>query len=143
MQVESARNVTATLATARTLICGGPRTGKTTLAERMARESGCALRHTDSLISTHDWSSASAEVMHWFDVPGPWIVEGVAVGRALRKWLEAHPGNDRPADRLLWGGRCWVPLTPGQAAMAKGCETVLLEIMPELRRRGLRAETFY
>ena len=40
----------------------------------------------DDLIDTHEWSAASAEVARWLDDEGPWIIEGVAMSRALRKW---------------------------------------------------------
>ena len=81
----------------RVVIAGGPRTGKTTHANKLGAESGARVRHTDDLIGRLEWSAASQEVSQWFDEPGPWIVEGVAVPRAVRKWLAAHPSKkDKP-----------------------------------------------
>ena len=154
----------------RTVIAGGPKTGKSTLADALdirPDPNGCELcgsperggrystleegpgdplecplcdsipyvRHTDHLIHL-GWSEASAAAALWFDTPGPWVVEGVAAPRALRKWLAAHP-EGKPCDVLIVLTEPHEPLTPGQAAMAKGCETVLREVRGELERRGV------
>ena len=113
----------------RLAIVGWPRAGKTTLALARARELSCVARHTDDLIGRLDWSAASEEVARWFDEPGPWLIEGVAVPRALRKWRLAHPGESPPVDTLIYlpRGR-FCDLSPGQAAMGKGCDTVLAEL---------------
>lgn len=91
---------------------------------------------TDALIATHSWSEASARVSLWLDCPGPFIIEGVAAVRALRKWLERNR-TGKPADLIIamWIAR--VPLTDGQERMAKGCRTVWREISPELEARGV------
>jgi hypothetical protein len=120
----------------RICIGGGPRTGKTRLAAECEAR-GMTVHHTDALIGSHEWSEASAEVARWLDEPGPFVVEGVAIARALRKWLAAHP-EGRPCEVLYWARRPWVEQTPGQAIMAKGCEKVFAEIRPELERRGVR-----
>jgi hypothetical protein len=119
----------------RTVVAGGPRTGKTTRADELAAATGAPVRHTDD-VQGLDWSAASLEVSTWFGAPGPWVIEGVAAGRALRKWLAAHP-TGMPADRVYWTPSPLVPRTPGQEAMAKGCETVFREILPLLRARGV------
>lgn len=126
----------------RILIAGWPKAGKTTLAQRMSEEAeaGFVVRHTDDLISTHDWSAASLEVSTWMDAPGPWIIEGVSVPRALRKWLERSPG--KPADIVYWSSLARVPLTPAQAAMGKGCTTVWDAVRDELVQRGVTIRTF-
>lgn len=116
--------------TMRIAIAGGPRCGKTTLAETLG-----AARHTDDLIE-RGWSEASALTATWFDEPGPWIIEGVAVPRALRKWLAANP-EGRPCDVVHWLGAPRVPLTDGQVSMFKGCAKVWGEIVGELQRRGV------
>ena len=113
----------------RIVIAGGPRTGKTTLSKLVGAST---VRHTDDL----GWSEASAEVSTWFDVDGSWIVEGVAVPRALRKWLAANP-DGKPCDVAYWLEEPHERLTPGQASMAKGCAKVWGEILPELEARGV------
>lgn len=115
----------------RIAIAGGPRCGKTTLAASFGEA-----RHTDDLIGSKDWSAASAEVATWFDADDPWIIEGVAVPRALRKWLIAHP-DGKPCDVVHWLITPHVPLTKGQLGMLRGCETVWREIVGELTRRGV------
>jgi len=119
----------------RIVICGGPRTGKTLLANRMfvgevpprLHPNHPAPRHTDDLIAL-GWSEASAAAALWLDEPGQWIIEGVVLARALRKWREAHPGEPPPVDRVIRLTTPHVELTKGQAAMAKGEATVWQEI---------------
>lgn len=150
----------------RIVICGGPRTGKTTMAvdlqsqaigyghcphcegsngryaalpgDQRTRCPRCGAvplsRYTDDLIpqvahlGKDGWSEASRIASAWLDAPGPWIVEGVAMSRALRKWRDAHPGEPPPVDRVI---RMTVPVverTAGQVAMAKGEAKVWAEI---------------
>lgn len=141
----------------RIVILGGPKTGKTTLAEHFslggtwtpehgtgpgrARGPGAkAVRHTDDLISL-GWSEASQAASAWFDEPGPWIIEGVAAVRALRKWRDQHPGERPPVDRVIYLTRPFVDLTPGQRSMAKGVDTVWEEIVDWLRHHGISIES--
>ena len=115
----------------RRAITGSPKAGKTTIA-------GARALHTDDLKDLHSWSAASEVASSWFDMPGSDLcVEGVTVPRALRKWLATHP-EGRPIDELLVLGTPHQPLTPGQQAMAKGINTVLKEIEPELIKRGVK-----
>ncbi len=121
----------------RILICGVPRSGKTTLAAELERKHGLRARHTDDLIHL-GWSEASAAAADWLDLPGPWIVEGVAVGRALRKWLAQASG--KPADVVYWLGRERSPLSDGQTSMSAGCWSVWNEVLPELLGRRVKVE---
>lgn len=125
----------------RILIAGWPRAGKTTLAGQISTAERIPVRDTDSLISTHAWSEASEVVAGWLTEPGPWICEGVAIPRALRKWLLAHP-EGIPADVLHWSETPREALTKEQTAMGKGCTTVWNQVRDELVRRGLRVEMF-
>jgi hypothetical protein len=136
----------------RTCIYGGPRTGKTTLALALGEERNAMkadddgtwhpakvtrVRHTDDLMSGLAWSEVSQKIAdQWLTEPGPWIIEGVACARALRKWLRANP-EGKPCDEviLLWSPH--VELTSGQASMAKGCRKVWLEIAGQLKARGV------
>lgn len=114
------------------------------LADKLSAESAplrFVVRHTDDLISTHEWSAASLEASRWIDEPGPWIIEGVALPRAIRKWLERNP-TGMPADVLYWSSMPRIPLTPGQSAMGKGCDTVWDAIRDEVARRGVKLKFF-
>jgi hypothetical protein len=102
----------------RLALCGGPRTGKSTLATMLGRD-GRSVLHTDALIGL-GWSEASAEAMRLAnETRGRIVIEGVAVPRALRKGLKV--------DLVVWLERAWEPLSPGQASMTKACRTVLDE----------------
>lgn len=125
----------------RILVAGGPRTGKTAIALQLGAERACRVRHTDDLIGQHSWSDASALVAEWMDEPGPWIIEGVSIPRALRKWIGTHP-HGLPADVLYWGEAPKVPLTPGQRTMSIGCASVWLEVKETLITRGMRVTVF-
>ena len=118
----------------RVLIAGGPRTGKSTLAGTL----GLPVRSTDSVIEL-GWSQASAEVAVWLDSAGPWCIEGVAVVRALRKWLRAH-ATGKPCDRVVMLTAPRVEWTRGQHVMAVGVATVWDNLKPELQARGVVIE---
>lgn len=112
----------------RIIIVGGPKTGKTTLAKKLGGG-----RSTDEVMHL-GWSEASDEVATWFDAPGPWVIEGVAIPRALRKWRQMHPNKPAPVDRLIRMRMPKQQLDVGQASMAKGVETVLAEVLPWLQK---------
>jgi hypothetical protein len=137
-----AHAATARLSTGpRVVIMGGPRVGKTHLANRLGGEHGMAYHSTDELIGKMAWSDVSAEVVRWFeDMDGPYVVEGVASVRAVRKWCAAHP-EGLPADFFLWLSIPRVERTKGQVAMGKGCASIWTEVEPELRKRGARIFT--
>lgn len=125
----------------RIVITGWPGTGKTTTcAPEQAALAGVpadAVRHTDDLIGVMDWSDASAEVARWLDEPGPWVIEGVACARAIRKWFESHPGERLPIDRLVICRQPLKELSGRQAGMGRGVDTVLAEILPDLEEAGV------
>lgn len=135
----------------RVAIVGGPKTGKTTLSHQLADGANIAVRHTDELIPL-GWSEASETAAQWFNDDGPWVIEGVAVARALRKWLrqcdtfrstgemENSTLTVKPCDRLIVLERPWVDLSAGQLAMGKGVFTVLDEVLPELVTIGVEIE---
>jgi len=117
------------------VIAGGPRVGKSTLTRKLG--AGRMVRGSDALIGL-GWSGASEAASRWFDEPGPWICEGVAMPRTLRKWLRRNPGAAKPCELVVWLGAPVVQRVAGQDAMAAGCLTVWREIRPELFRRGVR-----
>ena len=93
------------------------------------------VRHTDDTMDA-EWSEASALAAEWFDEPDALVIEGVAVPRALRKWLAAHP-EGKPCDKIIVLNQPFEDLTKGQISMAKGVATVFTQIYPELLKRGV------
>jgi len=121
----------------RTVIAGGPRAGKSTLASKLVELiPGCRLRHGEELVGL-EWSAGSDKAALWLDEPGPWVCDNVAMARAMRKWLLTHP-TGVPADLIIQLNTQVAERTPGQHAMAAGCHTVWREIQPELTRRGAK-----
>lgn len=119
----------------RILVAGGPRTGKTTLADALAAGLGVEARHTDDLIDKLEWSELSAEVANWLNEPGPWVIEGVRVVHAVRKWL-AKNAEGLPCDVLYWSEVPKVELEPRHRPMTKGVKTVWSEVVDPLFARG-------
>ena len=131
----------------RILVAGGPRTGKTTLAKTLARGVSSdelpIVRHTDDLIGVAEWSEQSEHVSNWFDAPGPWIIEGCTVARALRKWLKRNKRQaQRPCDRLIYLTSPFHTLNAGQARMAGQIVGWLAIVIPQLRDRGVSVEMY-
>lgn len=127
----------------RIVISGIPRSGKTTLAESLAKGSNTTVLHTDTLIGDRsNWSEESNIVANgWMARGGSWIIEGVTALRALRKWLKNNP-QGRPCDVVYWSEIPKENLTPGQAAMGLGHSRMWPEIRSELSRRGCEIRTF-
>jgi dephospho-CoA kinase len=126
--------------TARIVIVGPPKAGKTTLGRDLAESSGAQLRHTDDLIGELDWSGCSERIAsEWFAQPGPWIIEGVAAVRALRKWLVGNR-EGRPCDQVITLSKSWVSLTPRQAGMASACAGIWGSIRGAVQARGVAIE---
>lgn len=121
----------------KTVIAGWPKSGKTQLSRKLAGEQSADLTSTDTLKESHGWSEASEAVAGWFDRPGPWIIEGVAAVRALRKWLKRNE-EGKPCDVIYYLSEPFVELTKGQSAMGTGVDTVMAEIRDELESRGVQ-----
>ncbi len=116
----------------RLVIAGVPKSGKTTLA----KDYSCDVMHTDDLIA-FGWSEASELVAsEWMRKPGPWVIEGVATVRALRKAMMGTVA--KPCDAVLYLGAPHVELSAGQQGMAKGIASVWAEVMPRLKARGVK-----
>lgn len=124
----------------RIVVAGSPRAGKTTRALELGQQRGAPVHHTDDLVGKLPHGEDSAEVARWFDRPGEWVVEGVTAARALRKWLFLHQ-TGKPCDEVVLMQAPVVPLTHGQATMAKACATVWLEVAPKLAARGVTVVT--
>lgn len=122
----------------RTVIIGGPNTGKTTLARKMMMIEGAEkVLHTDDLIHL-EWSEASNQASEWFDAEFD-VIEGVTAVRALRKWLQRNP-QGKPCDRVVYLDRFHESPTKAQLAMTKGISKVFLEIRNDLLARGVEIE---
>jgi adenylate kinase family enzyme len=119
-------------------IAGVPRSGKTTRGKSIALGVG-ELRSTDALKEVGDWSKESEIAAAMFNEPASFVIEGMVVPRALRKWLASNP-EGRPVDEVIWMGSPRIETSKGQDAMGKGAETVMREILPELKRRGVTIE---
>jgi hypothetical protein len=136
----------------RTIIIGGPRCGKSTLA-RTYRAQGIPTYCGDprslvkepedgvtylpeGLVWRKDHDEGSQYVIdHWFPMPGPWLLEGQNMARALRKWV--RQGGDcyrgaiaMPCDRIivLREPRPECTLLPGQESMGKAVATVWSQV---------------
>src|SRR6476620_5132400 len=118
----------------RLVICGAPRAGKSTHALAL-HTPGVWVYHLDSLIAEHAWSEQSDIAARYLGEPRPYIVEGCAAVRALRKRLAADPG--KPCDAIVRMPTPRVELTRGQATLMKGERTIWTEIEPELQARGV------
>jgi hypothetical protein len=129
----------------RIVIAGGPRRGKSEVAKKLLGP-GVTHHHGEELIDRPEWAgmtkaerwSAGSELAAtWLDEPGPFVAENVAMARALRKWLKAHP-EGKPADVVVHLRDPVIETVPGQESMAAGSETVWKEIRSELVIRGVR-----
>lgn len=119
-------------------IAGSPKAGKTTYSETLPGK----IKHTDDLISL-GWSEASEAASLWFDDEDIDAIEGVAVPRALRKWLERNKDNTKkPVHKVLYFHEPFVDLSAGQRRMKKGNITVWEQIKQQLDERGVIIEEF-
>jgi hypothetical protein len=115
----------------RIVIVGGPRCGKTSLAEKLGKP---VLLHTDDLILDSLQESGEA-IASWFAQPGPWVIEGVTAIHALLAWLETRAA--RPCDLVLI---MWVPLarlTAAQRRMTEILKSDWAGVPLELIKRGV------
>ncbi|HEY3496018.1 MAG TPA: hypothetical protein VGK73_15075 [Polyangiaceae bacterium] len=128
------------------VIAGGPRSGKSHLAQALLRD-GQRLHDGEELVDRPEWagldqeakwSAGSLLASEWLDEPGPWICENVAMARALRKWLLRNPTGGLPADLFIQLDTQAADRVPGQQRMAVGCLSVWNQIEPELIRRGAK-----
>jgi hypothetical protein len=129
----------------RVVIAGGPRRGKSTIAEKLVA-TGVTHHHGEELVDRPEWAgmtreekwSAGSELAAtWLNEPGPFVCENVAMGRAPRKWLKQNP-TGKPADVVVHLSEPVDETIPGQETMAAGCETVWKQIRSELVMRGVR-----
>lgn len=135
MRITSSRNaagVTSMNSPLRVAVAGHPLSGKSVYAESL----GLPHRSTDEALSPHiKWFELSEHVSYWLDEPGPWVISGVAVPRALRKWRYRHKNDPPPLDYFVFITRPSLRnLTGPQRSMAGGIDTVVDRLRPWLAR---------
>ena len=113
------------------VLTGYPKTGKTTLANQLFVTAGYIVRHTDDVIPLGPVADSQA-VSEWFNEPGDWLVEGVIAPRAIRKWLDQHPGQHFPADMVVFLREHVVPWE-SKGTFVKGLETVWGQVEGRVR----------
>lgn len=124
----------------RTVIIGGPQCGKSTYASSLGVPHFCAdpkslvkspINSVTYLPEGIPWGMDSQYVIEaWMSKPGPWVIEGVGIVRALRKWLARYPAHINPADQIIYftNPHPSVQRLPGQNAMEKGIQSIWSEI---------------
>ena len=125
----------------RTIIVGGPRCGKSTLAATLGAPVYCGDPRSkvkqpltgveylpEGLPFAGDSGSSAWIGRNWFAMPGPWTLEGHVMARALRRWARTHQGM--PCDRIivLREPHPAAEVSSGQRAMGVGVLTVWDEI---------------
>ncbi len=114
----------------RIVVIGGPRTGKTTYATKLARQVGAHLASTGKrteneagLVSTDNymrranWKTLPDVVIKDLRGRENWVLEGTQAARVLRRWLRESP-DEVKVDKVLVFNRAWVPRNPGQHGAA-------------------------
>jgi hypothetical protein len=134
--------------TERIVMVGGPRVGKSTLAETY-RARGIPVRCGDPLSEVKEpidgviylpeglgmgSDSSQYVVDHWFTLPGPWVCEGHVMARACRKWMALH-SPVYPADRIIvfTEHHPEADVSARQAAMHRGIMTQWEDVACELQ----------
>jgi hypothetical protein len=115
----------------RIAVAGHPLCGKSTYAATL----GLPHHNTDSLLESDlNWGQISEAVSHWFDNPGPWVISGVVVPRALRKWRHLKGRNSvPPLDYFVFITRPSLDdLSSAQRSMARGIDAVVDGLRPWL-----------
>jgi adenylate kinase family enzyme len=116
-------------------IAGSPKAGKTTVAKNYSR-----VIHTDDYIHL-GWSEASEHVSNIINNNNFDVIEGVAVPRAIRKWLNKNSNNkNKPFDKIIYMQTPRIKLSDGQERMRKGELKVWNEIKNELKKRCVEIE---
>jgi hypothetical protein len=136
----------------RIVVIGGPRTGKTTYATKLARQLGVHLastgkrtEHEGGLVSTDNYLDRGT----YDDLPDrviadlrkrdSFVLEGTQAARVVRRWLKQSPDEPR-LDKALVFNRPWVKRNPRQESTAKGVRTTLRDLLPMLERAGIQVE---
>lgn len=133
----------------RIVIVGGPSTGKTTLARKIANEwlerhiSGAAYTTaTDDYIAKSSWEDAPNDILAgWLEIPSfaPAVMEGVQTARVLRRVAKTRPELlSSIADLVVVLTHAFNPLSARQAGMASGIKKIFAEVEPLLTCKVVR-----
>ena len=114
----------------RICITGGPGTGKTTLSKQYS----VPVFHSDDFVK-YGWDAQKTKTAALFNSPGPWVIEGVAVARALRHWLRIS--SKPPCDLLIVRKTVYRPISNQERNLLSGTETVIAGLIQPLRRLGV------
>ncbi len=120
--------------TVRIAICGGPRTGKTTLGERLAEKYAAPLISTDEYMHV-PWERVPDDILPELIPSAPWILEGVQAARVIRRAIRERQELGLTAVYFLQTPVR--PLDGPQRAMARGIDKVFQEVFPHLVRAGI------
>jgi hypothetical protein len=130
--------------TVRTIIIGGPSRGKSTLADEIRARSGAPVYCGDPASTVRyrypyvtylpeglpfhgDGGGAAWIASNWLTMRGPWVIEGHALARALKRYLAVD--GPCPADRIVvLDCPAHRVETPGQARMHLGVMTTWSKI---------------
>ncbi len=145
----------------RIVVIGGPRTGKTTYATKLARELGVHLastgkhtEHPEGLVSVKNYGKVSTDDYvgrySYADIPtqiikdlremDDFVLEGTQAARVLRRWMREAPDEPRLDKTLVFLGKPWVARNKHQEATTKAVRTVWRDLEPLLRRHGVPYE---
>lgn len=105
----------------RIAIAGGPNTGKSTLANIATRHE---VIHTDDFMHL-EWTDVPWVLLGRIFKREDFIIEGVQVGRVLRKAQELRI---IPVTACVILDTPYIELSQGQERMAKGCKKIISEL---------------
>ena len=124
----------------KTIIIGGPRSGKSTMAISYGVPVFCAdpkslvkdvLPGVTYLPDSVDWENQSHYIcQNWFPMQGDWVIEGVGCIRALRKWINYYDTTP-PCYNIVFirdKHPMASDLLPGQLSMRKSIDSIWNEI---------------
>jgi hypothetical protein len=121
-------------------VTGPPRSGKTTYAT----SNWFAVIHTDDYLRlpVSEQATMLAGILEAQRARGEGTIlciEGTLVPRMLRKWLDFHAGEPtlKPLERLIVLKSGHFPTTERQDALWKGVASIIEQITPQLRQRGV------
>lgn len=124
------------------VICGIPKSGKSTLALGLSTLTGYRVFHCDSLKHL-PWSEQSEKIIELFTVEGSIIIEGVKTVYSLRKWKDRNPDKGCPIDCYVWLDKAKVPLSREQEALGRGMAVINRNIATWVPKGGLEVGVVY